>query len=259
MTDDERRRTDDEDTGNRVPTFSESLAAAAKQSGLGQLKPGETPSARSLLGAVGGIRGIIESVLPGIAFLLLFLATGNRLLSVLVPVVIAVVFIVARIIGRSPFTSAIAGAVLLAFSAILTLTTNHAVNNFVPGIVINVVCLVVLLVSLIARWALIGVFVGVLYGDLTGWRSEPPRRRILTIATWLWVGLFAIRLVLEVPLYFANNVAALGIVRLITSVPLYALVLWITWILVRGVYAGEKILGDDDAKNADDTMVDPPA
>jgi hypothetical protein len=255
----EDKHSDNHSDEDRVPTFSESLAAAAKQSGLGALKPGESPSARSLLGAVGGIRGIIESVLPGIAFLLLFLTTGNRLLSVLVPVVIAIGFIVARIIGKSPFTSAIAGAVLLAFSAILTLSTNHAVNNFVPGIIINIICLVVLLISLIARWALIGVFVGVLYGDLTGWRSEPPRRRILTIATWLWVGLFAIRLVLEVPLYFANNVAALGIVRLITSVPLYALVLWITWILVRGVYAGEKILGADDEKPVDDTMVDPPA
>ena len=39
----------------RAPSFSESLAAAAKQSGLSQLKPGETPSARAVLAAVGGI------------------------------------------------------------------------------------------------------------------------------------------------------------------------------------------------------------
>jgi hypothetical protein len=234
------------DTGpeenQRQPTFSETFAAAARQSGLGKLQQGEAPSAGLLLGAVGGIRGVIESVLPGIAFLVLYLATGNRVLSVVVPVVIAIGFIVARVIARTTFTSAVAGAVLLAFSAFLTLTTNHAVNNFVPGMIINIVCLVVLLASLAARWPLIGVFVGFLYSDPTGWRSVRAKRRILTLATLLWVVLFAIRLALEVPLYFANDVAALGIVRLITSVPLYALVLWITWILVRGVYRGEKIL-----------------
>jgi hypothetical protein len=240
MTDDEHERT---------PTFSESLAAAAKQSGLGQLKPGETPNARALLGAIGGIRGILESVLPGIAFLVLYLTTHNTLIAVVVPIVLAVIFIVVRAVRRSPVNSAIAGAVLLAFSAILTLTTHDAKTNFVPGIIINIVCVVVLLVSLIARWPLIGVFVGLLFGDPTGWRAEPARRRILTIATWLWVALFAIRLALEVPLYLADNVAALGIVRLITSVPLYALVLWITWILVRGVFAGEKFLGGADDQN----------
>ena len=60
------------------------------------------------------------------------------------------------------------------------------------------------------------------------------------MATWFWVGLFAIRLAIEVPLYFADNVTALGVVRLITSVPLYALCLWATWLLVRGVYAGDS-------------------
>ena len=85
--------------------------------------------------------------------------------------------------------------------------------------------------------------VGLLFGDVDGWRKDAAKRRILMLATWLWVALFAIRLVLEVPLYYANNVAALGVVRLITSVPLYALFLWATWLLVRGVYAGDKPTG----------------
>jgi hypothetical protein len=176
----------------------------------------------------------------------LYLTTHNTLVAVIVPVVLAVIFIAVRAVQRSPFNAAIAGAVLLAFSAILTLTTHDAKTNFVPGIIINIVCVVVLLVSLVSRWPLIGIFVGLLFGDPTGWRAEPARRRILTIATWLWVGLFAVRLALEVPLYLADNVAALAIARLITSVPLYAVVLWITWILVRGVYAGEKLLGGAD-------------
>jgi hypothetical protein len=234
----------------KIPSFSESLSAAAKQSGSGQLKPGETPTAKSLLAAIGGVRGIAESVLPVIAFLVIYLITRNLLVSVLVPVAISVVFLVVRAVTRSNMTSAVAGAVLLAVSAVLTLLTNNVITNFVPGMVLNAVFLVGLLVSILVRWPLIGVIVGLLYGDMTGWRDEPAKRRILTLATWLWVGLFAVRLAIELPLYFTDNFTALGIARLLTSVPLYALCLWGTWLLVRGVYEGDS--SSDDEKDDDE-------
>ncbi len=162
----------------------------------------------------------------------------------LVPAFVALVFVVARAGARSNRCRAPStGAVLLAITAVLTLITGRAVNNFVPGMVINAVGFVVMLVSILVRWPLIGLVVGLLFGDLEGWRKDAAKRRILTIATWLWVALFAIRLAIEVPLYFADNVAALGVVRLITSVPLYAVCLWATWLLVRGVYAGDTACG----------------
>jgi Protein of unknown function (DUF3159) len=232
------------------PTFSESLAAAAKQSGLSQLKPGETPNARALLGAIGGVRGIVESIVPGIAFLAIYLTTHNLLIAVLAPAFIALVFVVVRAGARSSMSSAVTGAVLLAITAVLTLITGRAVNNFVPGILINAAGFIVLLVSILVRWPLVGLVVGLLFGDVDGWRKDAAKLRILTIATWFWVGLFAIRLVIEVPLYFADNVTALGVVRLITSVPLYALCLWATWLLVRGVYAGESA-AENDATETD--------
>jgi hypothetical protein len=162
---------------------------------------------------------------------------------------------VARAGARSTLSSTITGGVLLAISAVLVLVTGKAVTNFVPGMIINAVGFVVMLVSIVVRWPLIGIIVGLLFGDTEGWRKDAAKRRILTIATWLWVGLFAIRLALEVPLYFANNVAALGVVRLITSVPLYALFLWATWLLVRGVYAGRSSDNDEDEAETDDDAV----
>jgi Protein of unknown function (DUF3159) len=234
-----------------APSFSESLSAVVKQSGLTQLKPGETPSVRALFGAVGGPLGIVESVVPGIAFLVIYLTSHNLLVSVLVPAVVALVFVVARAGRKSSMSSAVTGAVLLAITAALTLITGKAVNNFVPGILINAAGFVVMLVSILVRWPLIGIIVGLLFGDADGWRAIPAKRRILTIATWLWVLLFTIRLVLEVPLYLANNVAALGVVRLITSVPLYAVFLWATWLLVRGVYAGDS--AESDGESGSDT------
>ena len=232
------------DAPEPTPTFSESLSAAVKQSGFAQLKPGETPSARVLLQAIGGIRGIIESIVPGIAFLAIYLPTRNLLIAVLVPAFIALVLVMIRAGAKSSMSSAVTGAVLLAVTAFLTLITGRAVNNFVPGILINAAGFIVMVVSILVRWPLVGLLVGLLFGDVDGWRNDAVKRRILTIATWFWVALFAIRLAIEIPLYYADDVAALGVVRLITSVPLYAVCLWATWLLVRGVYAGDSTIDD---------------
>jgi hypothetical protein len=221
------------------PSFQEMIAAAAQNTSLGKIKPGELPTGRALFSAVGGVRGVLESVLPGVAFLVLYLATGNLIVSVLVPVALALIFVVARVGARQPYTSALAGAIGVAVTAGLALITHSAVTNFVPGIIINTIGVVVLLASLIARWPLIGLIVGLLLND-TEWRSDPAKRRMLTRATWLWVGLFAVRLIAEVPLFLANLIGPLGVVRLITGVPLYAICLWITWLLVSGVYSGSR-------------------
>ena len=57
--------------------------------------------------------------------------------------------------------------------------------------------------------------------------------RRYTAATWLWIGLFAARLAVQVPLYLDGDVGWLGTARLVMGIPLWALVLWLTWILVR--------------------------
>jgi hypothetical protein len=185
--------TDKGDEAPGVPTFSESLSAAARKSGLGQLNPDEPPTAAALLGALGGVRGLIESVLPGFAFLLLYTITRDLFVSVIVPVVIAVGFVVARGVTRSPMAPALAGALGIALTSVLSLVTNRAENNFLPGIVINVVMLVVLIVSILVRWPLVGVVIGMLVGDGTDWRADRLKRRALTLATWIWMIPSAIR------------------------------------------------------------------
>ncbi len=219
------------------PGFRESFAEAVRKTGFGQVAPGEVPTAASLLKAVGGVRGIIESIVPGLGFLLVYTITHTLLLSVLVPLALSVIFVVVRLVTRSPVIPALAGIVLLAVSAGLALVTGKADNNFVPGFFINAACILALLVSIVVRWPLIGVIVGFLSNEGTAWRMDTSKRRVLYIATWLWVLLFAIRLIVELPLYFAHETTWLASARLVTGVPLYAIFLWLTWLLVRTVYS----------------------
>ena len=217
--------------------LGESLSAAARKSGFGAVEPGEAPSSRALLTAMGGVRGLVESILPGVAFLVLFTITNQVALSVLIPVGLSVVFVIVRAITRTPWTSALAGVLGVALSAGLALITGQAKDNFVLGFLINGAFLVAFVVSLLVRWPLIGVIVSLIRGEGSAWRSDAAKVRVAAIATALWAGLFALRLGVEVPLYFADNASALAALKLILGVPLYAGMLWVTWLLVRTVYA----------------------
>ena len=224
-----------------APSFSAQFRAAVQNAGIARVAPGEAPSGRALLGAVGGVRGLAESVLPGFAFLVVYAITKELVPSVVIPVLVGLVFVVVRLVQRQSILMSFAGIAGVVVSAALALFTGRAETNFIPGIVINSVWLVGLLVTLAVRWPLIGVVVGFLLpanedGSHVDWRADPVKRRVLTVATWIWVGLFALRLAVEVPLYVTAQIELLAAVKLVLGVPLYAAVLWVTWLLVRTVF-----------------------
>lgn len=228
-----------------TPTFSEAMNAAARKAGIAAVKPGEAPSAAALLAAIGGIRGLVESILPGLVFLVVYTLTHELLPSVLIPVGVAVVFVVARAVTRTPITTAIAGLLGIGLTALLAILTNKPEDNFLPGIFINAGSLLVMLVSIALRWPFVGLVVGVLASDFPGWREDRAKRRVLTVATWLWAGLFALRLAVQLPLYLSGQVDWLGGTKLLMGVPLYGGVLWVTWLLVRTVYAKPQPVSSD--------------
>jgi hypothetical protein len=216
------------------PSFKESMADAMRKSRLANGVAEDAHLGTALLGSVGGIRGIIESVLPTLVFLVLHLILKDVLVSTTVPVAVAVIFIIVRALTRKPMSPAVTGAVLLALTAVLAIVTNRAENNFLPGILLNGGFLVLFLVSLALRWPAVGVFVGLLLGErVDGWRDVPAQRAAFTIATWVWVGMYAIRVAIELPLYLAANAEGLAIAKIALGVPLYALVLVATWFLIR--------------------------
>lgn len=245
----------------KEPSINDALAAAARTSRLGKISPDDKPSGTAVLSAIGGVRGVIESILPSFLFLVVYLIVQGRaeldktqqvVIASLAPVAVALAFIAVRAATKLPIGPAVSGAVIVAVTAILAITTNNASNNFVLGLWLNAAYLAAIVISLIARRPLIGVVVAYLVGErAAGWRSTPRMLWVLTVATVMWGAMFAIRLAVEVPLYFADNAAGLGLAKLILGVPLYAVVLWITWILVRTILPPRVTAGaPDDAPAA---------
>lgn len=218
---------------------SDRVAKALGDSALGSVKPGETPTAEALWAAVGKTRGVIEALLPGVGFLVVYTVTQNLVWSVSAPLVVAVGFILARFLQKSPVMPAVAGVVGIGASAGVALWSGRAEDNFILGFVVNGLWVLGLLVSLALRRPLVGVFAGILVGD-DQWRTDPATRLVATSATWLWVGVFSARLAVQLPLYFAGEVSALALAKLLMGIPLYAAALWFTWLLMRAVYRGRE-------------------
>lgn len=67
---------------------------------------------------------------------------------------------------------------------------------------------------------------------LNGWRSDRALYKAYAQITWLWIGLFALRLIVQVPLYLTNQVGWLGTTRLVMGIPFWALAIWISYLIV---------------------------
>lgn len=223
--------------------LGEALGGAARRAGL---DPAESSSTHKVVwSAMGGWRGILESVLPSLAFVVIFTIRPEPLiLSLGVSVGLAAVFTVVRLLQKSPPSAALGGLIAAVAAAALALWTGRGADNFVPGLITNAVYGSVILVSALIGWSLIGLAVGFLMGEGTTWRSDRRKRRAYFWLGIAWAALFFARLAVQLPLYLAGDVTALGTLKLVMGLPLFAPLIAVTWLVVRALHPREPARED---------------
>ena len=181
----------------------------------------------------------LDAGIPLALFTLVYAAAGRDLaLSLWIAVGSGVALAAIRLLRREPLQNVVAGLVGLGLAAFLAARTGRAEDVFLPGLVINVGYGLAYLVSIIVRWPLLGVFVGLVTGQGMSWRDDPALLRAYTKASALWVVMFALRLAVQVPLYLAGDdrLGWLAGARLVMSWPLFLLVAYLSWVIIRPAY-----------------------
>ena len=125
------------------------------------------------------------------------------------------------------------GIAVAVLAAALALWTGRAEDFFVPRLVANAGSLVAWVVSIAVRWPLLGLVVGTAVGRPTAWRRDPDLVRGYQRASWPWVGTYALRLAVLVPLWAAGSTIALGVAQLALTWPLVVVCVLVSWPLVR--------------------------
>ena len=198
-----------------------------------------------IVNAMGGKKGLIDSGLPALVFLLVFNFTKDVQRSSYAALALSLILTVLRLARRETIQHAISGVIGVAICAWLSNRSGKAEDFYLPGLWTNAIYGTVYLISIVARWPIIGVIIGPLLEENFRWRKDPERTKVYIKATWLWVAMFVIRLIVQYPLYLAGNVNALGTARLIMGYPLFIATAWATWIVIKN---GPKLR--EDLRNA---------
>lgn len=215
--------------------MSEASRQAARRLGLeesgGELKL----TSKSLLASVGGWWGVVETVTPTLLFAISFALFQQVLVSVWLAAGSAALFIFWRLLRRQSLIQPIAGLLGVALSVFLALREGGSgADYFLVGFVTNSIFAAGLIFSVLIRYPLLGVIGGLLF-NLQDWRSDKVLRARFNLLTWVWIGFFSLRLVVQLPLYFAEELALLATARLVMGLPAYAALLVLTWLLMRGI------------------------
>jgi hypothetical protein len=187
--------------------------------------------------SIGGVRGLVESVVPVTVFTALYAVTRALTPCLVGALVVAIVLVLARALARQPVMPAVSGLMGVGIGATVAWVTGNAADYFLLPLLKNAFFAVVYAASALAGWPLVGVVLGTLLNEQTAWRHVPQRRRVYTQATWLWAGMFALRFAVELPLYLQRHVVTLGVLSVPLGLPLFGVVLLLTWLIVRRVPA----------------------
>ena len=223
--------------------------------------------------ALGGPRGVAEAALPSLVFVVVVSLAQDLRTAVYSALGAAALFAVLRLITRSSPSQALSGLLGVAVCALIASRTGEARDFFAMGLLVNVVYAAVYVVSTLRTpafslprgggrrvrvpqgpWPVLGLVLGLLTEERLAWKDDARRLRVYVQVTWVWVAVFVLRLLVQGPLYLADQVAALGTARLVMGFPLFGAAAYLTWVLVRRVPLAQH---HDDGRTAPGATADP--
>ncbi|GAA1515205.1 DUF3159 domain-containing protein [Kribbella lupini] len=191
--------------------------------------------------ALGGWGALLDIGLPWIAFLIVYGVTDHDLkLALIVAIACGAAVAVLRLVRKQPLRNVLGGFVGVLISAWVANRSGNAEDVYLPGLLTNVGYGLLYLITVLIRWPLFGLLYGLITQTGTAWRRDPAMLRGFSRATWVFVALFAIRLIVQVPLYLAGSLNALGIAKVGLGLPFYALALWLAYAVLRGSLPADK-------------------
>jgi hypothetical protein len=188
-----------------------------------------------VLAAFGGKKGLIDSGIPSVIFLIVFNVTDELQSALVASVAVSGVLTIIRLAMRETIQHAVSGLIGSLICAWFANRTGNASDLYLPKLLTNLGYGSVYLIANLAGWPILGLLLGPILGENLQWRKDPARARAYKRASWLWVGMFFIRIAVQYPIYRSGNVNLLGTVNLAMGYPLFLATAYGSWMILKSV------------------------
>ncbi len=206
------------------------------------MAPHSTPDLAevSLMDAFGGRRGVLDSGLAPVTFVVAYLVSGSNLGVALTAALVAGAVVTAlRLAAKDTLRHALAGFGAVALAAFVASQTGRAQDYFLPSLLSNAAAALAWAVSIWIKRPFLGITVGALTRS-SAWRTDPVMLRAYCRASWIWVVSFLVRVAVMTPLWLAGQTVALGVAKVALGWPMVLVVIWLSWLVVEPAHQARR-------------------
>ncbi|MEV7685039.1 DUF3159 domain-containing protein [Streptomyces bungoensis] len=203
----------------------------------------------ALFEAFGGVRGMVETVLPGLLFVAIFTVNKNLHVSAIAALVVSLVLVVVRLARKDTVKHAFSGVFGVAFGVLFAMFTGNAKNFYLPGMLYTLGMAVAYIVTALAGVPLMGLMLGPVFKENLSWRTRNPgRKKAYTNASWAWGLILLGKCAILFPLYWWADTTQLGWVLVALKIPPFLLAVWLTWVFLAKAPAPIDVFAEMEAE-----------
>ena len=186
-----------------------------------------------VLSAFGGTKGLIDSGIPSIIFLVAFNLTHHLHAALFASIATSALLTLIRLIKRDTLQHALSGLVGVLICAWFANRTGNPSDIYIPKLLTNLGYGSVYLIANLVGWPILGLMLGPILGENLTWHKHPERKRAYLRASWLWVVMFFTRIAVQYPIYRSGNLNLLGTVNLAMGYPLFIATAYGSWLVLK--------------------------
>lgn len=203
----------------------------------------------ALFDAFGGVRGMVETVLPGLLFVTIFTINHNLYGSAIAALVLSLGLVAVRLIRRDTVKHAFSGVFGVAFGVVFAMMTGNAKDFYLPGMLYTLGLALAYIITTLAGVPLIGLMLGPAFKENLSWRTRNPgRKKAYAKSSYAWGLILLAKSAILFPLYWWADTTQLGWVLVALKIPPFLLAVYLTWIFLAKAPPPIDVFAEMEAK-----------
>ncbi|MFF3492425.1 DUF3159 domain-containing protein [Streptomyces sp. NPDC002795] len=187
----------------------------------------------ALFEAFGGVRGMVETVLPGLLFVSIFTVNKDLHMSAIAALAVSLVLVAVRLVMKGTIKHAFSGVFGVAFGVVFAMMTGNAKDFYLPGMLYTLGLALAYIVTTLCGVPLIGLILGPVFKENLSWRTRNPgRKKAYGKASWAWGLILLAKCAILFPLYWWGDTTQFGWVLVALKIPPFLLAVWLTWVFL---------------------------